>query len=346
MNKWKRLVNMAVAYIRRPAGANDFEIVFRYQNPEIGVDRVFNFNRNISENVASTLNRIKTNIEKEHDKKLNKKNKKTKKGKDAQSLGSTQTEVDLLIEKNESTTWSELLENINDHNFKESKLKVFGQEFTIAYNYPYVSQLALPSVLLVGFDCYPAKFEVGFTERNKCSFDWYKGLPSENKNDLDIVWEKCEQNGFFYKVQQRDLCHKLKVIIESTQSFIQIIFNKMSLILYSWFALRKQRQKLVQKLKWFQIVKSKQALATMHLKRNRNSLRPVWMEHNFVSCHIICWPTIMQTVIFHEQSYSHIVHRLHLPLIIENCYLFMKFLAIMLTFVAFKRLMQKYLIWI
>lgn len=227
MNRWKRLVNMAVAHIRRPVGATDFEIVFRYQNPEIGVDRVFNFKRNISENVSSTLNRIKTNIEKEHDKKLKKKNKKNNKGKDAQSsTSSTQTEVDLLIEKNESTTWLELLENIKDHNFKESKLKVFGQEFTITYNYPYVSQLTLPSVLLVGFDCYPAKFEVEFTERNKCSFDWYKGLPSDNKNDLDIVWEKCEHDGFFYKVQQSDLQHKLKVMIETVQIFIQIIFKK------------------------------------------------------------------------------------------------------------------------
>lgn len=227
MNRWKRLVNMAVAHIRRHADEANFEIVFRYQNTEIGIDRVFNFQRNISETVGSTLNRIKTNIEKEHNKKL----RKSKKDKSAPSTsGSNNIEVDLLIEKNESTTWLELLEKMNDNNFKESKLRVCGQDFKIAYNYPYVSQLTMPSIILVDFDCYPAKFEVTFTERNKCSFEWYRGLPSENKNDSDIVWSKCEQNGFFYHVQKSDLRHKLKVIIKSVQicSKSQLIFQNSS----------------------------------------------------------------------------------------------------------------------
>lgn len=214
MFRWNRLVNMAVAHIRRHADAANIEIVFHYKNAELGIDRVFNFQRSLTESINSSLQRIKTNVEKEYNKK-NKKSKKSKKG-DAESSSAAEAvpiEVELLMEKNESTTWSELIANVQDHEFKETKLKVFGQEFSIAYNHPYVSQLTMPTVILVGFDCYPAKFVVEFTDRNKCSFEWYKGAPVEGKSDADIEWTKCEQDGFFYRVQPNDLRHKLKVII-------------------------------------------------------------------------------------------------------------------------------------
>lgn len=222
MNRWNRLVTMAVAHIRRHADAANVEIVFRYQNPEIGIDRVFNLQRNISETIGTTLNRIKTNIEKEHGKKA-KKSKKSKKDNTTtdQPAEVTQGDVDLLIDRSESTTWLELLENVDDHNFKDTKLKVFGQEFVIAYNYPYVSQLTLPSVILADFDCYPAKFEVSFTERDKCQFEWFKGLPSES--DSEIAWSKCESDGFFYCVQQSDLRHKLKVCVKTVGSSLRLV---------------------------------------------------------------------------------------------------------------------------
>lgn len=101
------------------------------------------------------------------------------------------------------------LADVDSHEFKATKLKVCGQEYDVAYNYPYVSQLVMPTVILVGFDCYPAKFEVIFTEREKCQFEWFKGLP--NANEQDIVWSKCDQERFFYRVQPNDLGHKLKV---------------------------------------------------------------------------------------------------------------------------------------
>lgn len=217
MIRWKRIVNMAVAHIRRPADAATFEIVFRYQNQNVGIDRVFNLQRNITESITSTMNRIKTNIEKEHNKKL----KKTKKSKtsntsakaESASSGdsSDQIVVDFVIERSETTTWSEIFANVDYHEFKTTKLKIVGQEFSVAYNYPYVSQVALPSVILVGFQCYPAKFEVMFTDRDKCTFEWYRGLPTPSKDDSNIVWSKCEQEGFFYDVQPSDLRHKLKV---------------------------------------------------------------------------------------------------------------------------------------
>lgn len=232
MNYWNRVVNMAVAYIRRHGNANNIEIVFRYNNPQLGIDRVFNFQRNVTETITSSLNRIKTNVDKEFNKKLKKKPKKPKSVTATTSDASTSSpppspplvitrEVDLLTdeqhcsERNASTTWSDLLANVDQHGFNGSTLKVFGQEFNLAYNYPYVSNITMPTVILVGFSCYPSKFEVEFTERDECQFEWYRGRPTaqQSKKDppADIEWNKCEQEGFFYNVQSTDLRHKLKV---------------------------------------------------------------------------------------------------------------------------------------
>lgn len=226
MNHWNRLVKMAVAYIRRHGNESSIEILFRYNNPQIGIDRVFNFQRNITETITSSLQRIKTNVDKEFSKKL-KKTKKSKKGAVA-SEGSSSSpppssevpvpprEVDLCtepIERDASTTWLDLLANVNQHEFKGSKLTVFGQEFMLAYNYPYVSNITMPTVILVGLNCYPSKFEVEFTEREKCHFEWYRGRPPQPKTNTDIEWIKCEQEGFFYNVQLKDLQHKLKVTV-------------------------------------------------------------------------------------------------------------------------------------
>lgn len=210
MNRWSRIVKMAIAHIRRPTDAATFDLLFRYQNHEIGVDRVFNFQRSLGETIYSTLNRIKTNVEKENHKKLQRLKKiKQKKGEIVNN--SSQIEVDLLIEKDESTTWTDVFTNVDDHEFKTNKLKVGDQEFVVAYNHPYVNELTMPSVILVDFDCYPAKFEVHFTERDKCRFEWYRALPSTTKNDPNRVWTKCEYEGFTYRVQPNDLRHNLKV---------------------------------------------------------------------------------------------------------------------------------------
>lgn len=113
MIRWNRFVSMAVAHIRRHADAANFELVFRYQNSDVGVDRVFNFQRSVGETIMSTLNRIRTNVEKEHNKKL----KKTKKGKKSETETSTtdanQLEIDFLIDKNESTTWLDVFGKFN-----------------------------------------------------------------------------------------------------------------------------------------------------------------------------------------------------------------------------------------
>lgn len=147
MNHWNKLVKMAVAYIRRHGTETNVEILFRYNNPQIGIDRVFNFQRNITEPLTSSLKRIQTNVDKEFSKQLKKRSKKSKKGaasSDASPPSSLPPEptlppreVDLFIdqiERSATTTWSDLLVNVDQHDFKGAKLNVFGQEFTLAYN--------------------------------------------------------------------------------------------------------------------------------------------------------------------------------------------------------------------
>lgn len=112
MIRWNRIVNMAVAHIRRQANAANFELVFHYQNRDVGIDRVFNLQRSCDETIASTVNRIKTNVEKEFNKKL-KKGKKVKKGGDeSTTTKANPLEIDILIDKIESTTtWIDVFGN-------------------------------------------------------------------------------------------------------------------------------------------------------------------------------------------------------------------------------------------
>lgn len=263
MNRWNRLVNMAVAYIRRQGNASNIEIVFRYNNPQLGIDRVFNFQRNVTETITSSLNRIKTNVDKEFNKKLKKRPKKPKNTAATSSDASTSPppspplvitrEVDLLTsdeqygERTATTTWSDLLANVDQHEFNGSKLKVFGQEFTLAYNYPYVSNITMPTVILVGFSCYPSKFEVEFTKRDECQFEWYRGRQTvqQSKKDapIHIEWHKCEQEGFFYNVQSSDLQHKLKVTPKDPHFDEQKRNLILSYSLCSWFVVQRRAPK-------------------------------------------------------------------------------------------------------
>lgn len=210
---------MDIAYFRHQPNNEQFELVFRYQNAALGIDRVFNFQRNITEAVETTLNRIRTNVEKEFKKKCGgkKKNPSKKNPSAGPSDQKSEPNSDILISflhanKTNQSPWSDLLTEAAQNGLSGSVLKVCDKEYSVTYNYPYIQHLTLPTVILVGFKCYPSKFEVCFTDRNSCTFDWYRGFPTENKKDEDIVWSKCDgASGFFYEVKESDIRHKIKV---------------------------------------------------------------------------------------------------------------------------------------
>lgn len=67
--------NMDKVYFRHRENDSSVDISFRYANSVYKIDRVFNFRRNISEQVEVFTERMRTNIEKE----FGKRNKKQKK---------------------------------------------------------------------------------------------------------------------------------------------------------------------------------------------------------------------------------------------------------------------------
>ena len=69
---------MNKVYFRNEPGSTELQISFRYKNPEMNVDREFNFCRTMNENIDDALVRIRNNISKELNKKSKKKQKKPK----------------------------------------------------------------------------------------------------------------------------------------------------------------------------------------------------------------------------------------------------------------------------
>lgn len=55
---------MENAYVRCLDGAKQFDMVMKYINPTLEIDRKFNFKRQLTESVDTFLNRISVNIEK------------------------------------------------------------------------------------------------------------------------------------------------------------------------------------------------------------------------------------------------------------------------------------------
>jgi hypothetical protein len=69
-----------IAYFKQlPNDDQTVHITFRLKNNEYQVDRIFNFSRKLDESIDVSIERIKTNVEKEFNKKLNKLKKSKKK---------------------------------------------------------------------------------------------------------------------------------------------------------------------------------------------------------------------------------------------------------------------------
>lgn len=210
---------MNIAYFRKYPNSENIEISFHYKNASIGIEREFNLNRNFDETIEQSLDRIKINLEKEFRKKSGNKKKKVKQNEASEQANNVATDISVALldetrQPIKEIKWSDLFKT--EQAFKADLiLQVIGQDYSIAYNFPYVKQLTLPSVLMNGFDCYPAKIEVHFAERDDCLFEWFRGLPKEKDDIASKEWTKCGES-FFYKVKESNVRHKLKVIISFT----------------------------------------------------------------------------------------------------------------------------------
>lgn len=198
------------AYFRYHPNTDKFELVLNYVNADAGVDRVFNLQRSVSETIDATFNRIQTNITKELIKRKGGGKKRNRSNEPQVSI-----EIELITVPADKTfeTWMDFIAFIQQEDANEAALKVNEHSHKINYNYPYVSQMFMPAVILVGYVCYPSRFEVVFGERDECAYQWYRGLPiAGEKTDENIQWVECNNgNGFFYNVNANDFQHKLKV---------------------------------------------------------------------------------------------------------------------------------------
>lgn len=190
---------------------------FRYTQKEEKVDitflldikgsaRQFNFSRKPTETLQVLLNRMKTNIQKV----IDKGNKKKKVSKE-DGEGALQLELydsnGVLI--NENSTCNNLF------NMKGPiKLKMSDSFYEVVFNSPWVVSMNLPQSILAGFPVQPQNLETQYAEQDKCTFNWYKGLPLNEKgqsvSEKQIQW-KLTGNKFIYTPDTQDVGMKLKL---------------------------------------------------------------------------------------------------------------------------------------
>ena len=219
---------MNEAYFKHLETEQKIAISFRFVQ-EVGnkkVDRIFNFSRDLSENIDVGLNRIKGNLEKEFVKKTKKKSK----AEVSENQENFQVrlkkfnnflfvlrnlDVNLLIQitvelRNSSGVISnkkfgDLLEHFSAGNFFLDLQKI---PFAVKFNWPWINTLTLPTSILAGFYIYP-KCEIEFADRQHSDFVWYRGKV-DGKKEEEIEWEEVGQ-GFGFLVRSDDIGYKFKV---------------------------------------------------------------------------------------------------------------------------------------
>lgn len=203
------------AVISKSKTMNMNRCYFRYVPQEDKVDisllldikgsvRQFNFSRKPSESLQVLLGRIKTNV-------LKVVNKGNKKKKNSECVDDIQVELcdsnNQVI--NEQSTCKELFSR-NDPVI----LKLLNKDYEVIFNSPWVLSMNLPQSILAGFPVYPENFETQYTKHEKCLFEWYKGLPTNDKgqdiNETHIKWSEVG-NSYIYTPSTEDIGMKLKL---------------------------------------------------------------------------------------------------------------------------------------
>ncbi|XP_053677994.1 2',5'-phosphodiesterase 12 [Anopheles nili] len=218
----KQSFEMKTAYFKHVAGDEQCQISFHLIIEKFKIDKVFNFNRSLTESIDNSLERIRSNVEKEFSKKLNRK-KKVKKPSEVSYCNEVdsnisqveavplQEPIDVTIStsngKLSNITIAELLSTLNS--LTEVYLTVLENKFQIAYNSPEVHALKLPSSVLADFFVYPSKFELHFATRECSEYKWYRGLMPKSGNAQQIQWEHVG-NEFTYMAQKTDVGYYLK----------------------------------------------------------------------------------------------------------------------------------------
>ncbi|KAH8281902.1 hypothetical protein KR054_003969 [Drosophila jambulina] len=194
---------MDKVYMRNAAKSKELNIVFRYVNENLRIDREFNFNRQMDEQIEVILTRIKGNVQKVMDKKGKKKGKSN----EPVEVESSEISVKLYSDNHDlnfnTLTFTELLEQ----KISGVKLQVVDATFDMVFNPPWILSLKLPKCMLAGFVIYPTACELQFANRENSKGTWLKA-----KKPQTTEWEVCGE-GFHYNPTAEDIGCYLKFVI-------------------------------------------------------------------------------------------------------------------------------------
>lgn len=188
---------MPAAYFRHEEGADQFHVTFHFQNTDLGVNRQFNFSRQVTESVKDLTNRVSANVEKA----LQKKAKKKKKEAEDKSLN-----VRVEILKNDDlvppdTRCADLLKCSNN-----LILHVAGVDYLIIMNAPSVDLVKLPASIMAGFPVYPAKFKMLFATEESSKFLWFRCTSTTSEESVQVG------SGYYYTPTVEDIGNYLKFV--------------------------------------------------------------------------------------------------------------------------------------
>lgn len=186
---------MNEVYFRHIGDSDRFEVTFKISHKNI--NRQFNFNRLLSENVGDFLARIRTNVEKV----LNPKVKKKKINlEDAAGLMDVK-----LIQDGEVVDSNQQCKSVIFGSGKNLSLNIVGDNYKVIVNPPWVESLSLPQSLMVGSYCYPSKLEILFGDPKNSIFEWYKCDRSSSK------WIDIKHSSKLFYLSEEYLHCKLKL---------------------------------------------------------------------------------------------------------------------------------------
>jgi 2',5'-phosphodiesterase len=195
---------MQNAYIRCQDGADQFQLSFQLKSELLGVDRQFNFSRQLSEKVNDFLARITTNIERN----VNKKKKKKGTCEEEKQQQADKIHVSLL-------RGGEVLSGdqaCKDVLFDTGLcLQILDTQFTVILNAPWVTLITLPSSIMAGFPVYPLKLEVLFADKSDCSLCWYKNTSTTTGKKVPGNWVEVG-SGYYYTPSTCDIGCYLKLV--------------------------------------------------------------------------------------------------------------------------------------
>lgn len=196
------IMNINKCYFRYIQHEDKVDISFLFDVK--GSPRQFNFSRKPTETLEVLLGRMKTNIVKA----IDKGNKKKK-----NSESNTNVLLEFCDSKNAPIDANITCNDLFAMN-GPVKLKMSDNLYEVVFNSPWVISMNLPQSILAGFPVYPLQFETQYAKPEKCTFNWYKGLPLDDKgkpvNEQNIQWE-LTGNNFTYTPHAQEVGMKLKL---------------------------------------------------------------------------------------------------------------------------------------